>query len=311
MQQFFLPGSPGSFLRDDAVLITDQRFRFYLLSLAYLSWPKGWAQVEKMLAAGEVNLMLDSGAFTAWTKGKELSLSHLVDVYRQVIDQVTHVVALDRLPGRCGELPNAQGFVDAGEFSYQNYMRMLEAGLPLSKLVPTFHHGEPLEFLDRLIETGAPLVALSSRKDLDQDSRVAWFHRCSEIAMVDGKARAHFHAFGLSIGPILEVFPWFSCDCTSYIRLGVFGRIMFENAKGQLRYPYISNEGAALQRFGSHLDCLSKRDQKYVREYIEARGFELEDIRKSAAIRTHFNALVCQEFVLKSSFNGVVAPAFF
>ena len=45
-----------------------------------------WCEVQRPYAADK-ELMLDSGAYTAWKQGKEVKLSHLIKTYADFVEK--------------------------------------------------------------------------------------------------------------------------------------------------------------------------------------------------------------------------------
>jgi hypothetical protein len=123
-------------------------------------------------------LMLDSGGYTAWTKGIEIRLPDLAAWYRSVPAQ--RYAALDVLYDPAASLANALALRELG-----------------ADVTPAVHAGTSPAEVDRIADHGFTTVALgglvnrrNSRPDAD-----GWAHTCLDRAAARGLA---VHGFGLS-----------------------------------------------------------------------------------------------------------------
>ena len=87
------------------------------------------------------NLMIDSGAFSVWKSGLSVDLNEYIRFCLKYKDDLQVIVALDVIPGSIkdkGRLTK-EAIQKACEEGWENYLKMLSAGLPKSKVVPVFH----------------------------------------------------------------------------------------------------------------------------------------------------------------------------
>lgn len=133
------------------------------------------------------NLMLDSGAFTAWKVGKEIDIDALIQ--EGLKTRYCETVCLD--------------VISSAQESLKNALYMKAQG---SKAYPVFHCGEPWEILDSYVKE-FPKVGLGFKEKLDFN----WISKCFE------RHWPHpFHSFGFISKKLLTTFPFHSADSTGW-----------------------------------------------------------------------------------------------
>lgn len=157
--------------------------------------------------APKSNIILDSGAYSAWRSGKPIDLDKYCDYLLENAPWIGSYVALDVInPGRPEE---------AAKASFDNYMHMRKRGLDP---IPVFHVGEDIAWLYRMLDAGGSYIGLSasslvSRNQVDDWYALAWSHLVNSEGLPTIKA----HAFGEGRPASLRQFPWYSADTTSWI----------------------------------------------------------------------------------------------
>lgn len=198
MTTIYLATIPGSQSTVPLLSYRDQKEKpAILISFAYLP---GLRSILDQLKG--YRLMLDSGAFTAHTKGKQVDLVALTQEAKT--GRWKEVAALD--------------VIGNPEASLKNALLMKEQGV---NVMPTFHYGEPWEFLatmaakfDKVALGG--LVPVKSPID-----KRAWIEECF--------ARAYpkkFHCFGWIHEETLLQYPFHSADSSGWygaVRFGHWG----------------------------------------------------------------------------------------
>lgn len=158
-------------------------------------------------AQPKINIIIDSGAFSAWRSGKPIKLDQYCDYLLANLDWITSYVALDVIiPGD----PER-----AAQESFDNFLYMRKRGL---EPIPVFHVGEDISWLHRMLDQKCEYIGLSasslvSRNQVDDWYSYAWSH----IVNSDGLPVVKAHAFGEGRVESLKQFPWYSADSTSWI----------------------------------------------------------------------------------------------
>jgi len=169
-----------------------------LVSYAYPNW------IDKLLVefkfAGR-KLFLDSGAFTAYTQGKEISL----DKYISWIQEGPH-------RDRRWDVVTALDVIGDPKASYENSKEMQRQGIdPL----PVFHCGEDWSLLHKYCDEFevVGLAATSGRTFKEKK----WF-----ISKCFQECWPHkFHSFGWASEDLLRQYPFYSADSSAYLTGGM------------------------------------------------------------------------------------------
>lgn len=161
-----------------------------LVSYAYL---RGWQEMSRTVCFR--HWCMDSGAFTAWTKGKPVVLEDYIAVCRDLLQsdpRLREVIALD--------------VIGSWQRSKRNVERMWAAGLPV---IPVYHLGEP-EDLWRGYAQDYPKVCLGGvyllkgmedkRRYVDRAFSLAWPCAVHALAVTDERVMlmAPFHSVDAS-----------------------------------------------------------------------------------------------------------------
>lgn len=214
----------------DTRVFVSTRYPNLLLSFAA---DKGGTFFEKLPYTPPYRLG-DSGAFTAWTTGKKVSLSSLIEWghanmrLAATSGATFQCITLDVIPGTPGSLPTKREVGRAMKESLANGDAMREAGM---KIMEVFHVGEPLDHLDLLIDRRAPgeavcvggLVgrAASIKRAVCDQVFAHVLSRCTPGEMIP--------VHGLGLAPRLAAgsptwrYPWVSVDSTTWLNPSKYG----------------------------------------------------------------------------------------
>lgn len=178
-------------------------------------------------------LMLDSGAFSAWSQGIYIDHRDYVDycLTEPFRDKYDYFVVLDRIP------KNPRNEDESNECaidSIANYEYMLnefrKAGMDVAKIIPVYHQGENIRYLEALLDRGIPYIGLSpsNRSDYRTPQKREFLESCWNTCMHDGHPRAKFHAFGLSSMPLLREYKdmLYSADAKTWAQSASTGNIL-------------------------------------------------------------------------------------
>lgn len=182
-----------------------------------------------------ISLMLDSGAFSAWTRQQELVLEDYIEYVKARQHLVDGVVVLDTIPGVPGKKRTSSELELAADESYENLQRMKDAGIPA---IPVFHQGERFEHLERYIKDGEPYIGISPSGDVIRFNQ-EWLDECFRLCTNDkGEPIVKTHGFGVSSPPILARYPWYSADSATWALKSGYGSLLFP------KYPGDPKDGA-------------------------------------------------------------------
>ena len=172
------------------------------------------ALIAKLGGPDKVELFADSGAFSAWSQNKPLSVTEYGDWLLKWKGKFHVYANLD-----------VKGNLDAG-LKNQQYLESLGL-IPL----PVFHAGEPDSVLADMINV-YPYIALggTAGEKMSQDTQIRFYIKAFTMA----KGETVYHGFGMTSWKLLKMFPWFSTDSSSFaagVRYG--GVSLFDQRAGR------------------------------------------------------------------------------
>lgn len=252
-----------------------------------------------------VDLMLDSGAFSAWNQNTTIDLGSYIDYVHSAEGLLFSHVNLDVLPPRkrvevkdprtgkvvriewTQESGRGQADVEEGaRKSYENLQIMKKEGLaPL----PVFHQGENLKWLERMLKDGEPYIGFSARKDLPASVVRTWLDQLFSIVTdVEGRPLIKTHGFGITKPAFLLRYPWYTVDSTTWSLSAGYGKIfvpVYVNGKPDYRQSPINiitsgvtqgNPGAERRQFQGLGPLQQEAVLKFLNEEV---GITLEEAR--------------------------------
>ena len=189
---------------------------------------------------GHLRLIGDSGAFSAYSQGKTITLADYAAWLTQWRDRLCWAAALDVM----GD-PAA---------TFANWAAFRERGL---EVIPTLHAGGQATELDRYAREGVDLVGLGGLVGVATRA-FAWLINVFRYAR-DRHPAMRFHLWGVSHRQILDALPAWSADCSTYMGMSYrYGRLrLFDPATTKDtaialngRDPYQPANVTLLRRYG-------------------------------------------------------------
>lgn len=275
----------GVWERVNERLIQDGAAR--LLSFAYQRLLFEYCNLVRFIKPSHrVRVMVDSGAFTAWSKGEQVCREDLANLFQKLLDEFNDIIDfvlinLDVIPGRKGVDPTREQVNAAMSQSEINF-EWLDEMFP-GLVLPVFHQGEPTKYYDHLTEC-YEYVCLSPRNDLHEKLRIEWSRK---FGLRNSGRRYHgLAATGLRM---METVNWYSVDSASWIMSGGYGNI-FWRTPNRLQTVCVSSQSANRKTFNAHIETLSPLHKDQLIAHIEERGFKLDDLQTSDTERYIWNA---------------------
>lgn len=237
-------------------------------------------------------IFIDSGAYTAYTKGRPLDVDEYISFINANDDYLDIFAQVDKIPGTHGKPKTVEEILEAPEISWNNYIYMRPQMKSPDKLIPIFHRREDFKWLELMLETtfnGAhiPYIGIAATTDSTFNEKRNWFHKVFEIIRKSSNPKVMTHAFGMTSFRLLQQFPWKSADSTSWIQTGANGGI-------------VTKWGVML------VSCWQDNDKnniihlgekgKEVTDFIESFGFTVEQLNEKAFYRWGFNGLVFDDW---------------
>lgn len=230
--------------------------------------------VDQMRADG-AKVFLDSGAFSAFTLGVAIDLP----TYCEYILRNRDLWRVEDGAMMCSVL---DGIGDPLK-TYQNQLAMEALG---AKPLPCFHYGEDERYLEFYVKN-YDYITIGGMVGKSSDQLATWLDRIWEKHMVDhtGGPRLKVHAFGITAVPIMERYPWFSVDSSSWIQSAAFGAIVTPDW-GNLS---VSDKSPSRHTAGRHATTLTPMEQAHVLKMLETYGFTYERLSTVYESRAAFN----------------------
>jgi hypothetical protein len=226
-----------------------------------------WVEYLKEHPECECKLFVDSGAFTAHTKGIEVDVDSYIEFVNQIDDQVTIFAQVDKIAGIRGQEVTLEEQLEAPKLSWENYLYMRDRVKSRDKLLPVFHQGEDFKWLKNMLEfthedgTHIKYIGISPNKSMSSKSWKTWLEKVFKYINESSNPNVMTHAFGIGTLNVLEQFPFTSADSTTWLKISSYGSIMIN--------------GKVL--------CVSNR-QKYNPEFVLNQSTALiEDVKKICA----------------------------
>jgi len=160
----------------------------------------------------DFDIFLDSGAFTAYTKGIEISNKEYIEYIRKY--KLKNYASLD--------------VIGDEKKSKENLIEMTNAGL---KPIPAFHYGEKIDYLDWYLQN-FNYVALGGVAQMGKDKKglIAWLDKCFSIISVYYRSKKiKIHGFAILSYDLLKRYPFYSVDGTSWLSACKYGNIVSYN----------------------------------------------------------------------------------
>lgn len=178
--------------------------------------------------ANGAKLFIDSGAYTALTQNKEVDVDEYIDYINGISNSVHVFAQVDYIP------KNALDKTDTAEASWRNYLYMYDRVREKDKLIPIYHQSENLSALKRMVEyirpdgTYVPYIGFGALAGtgVTVPQKKAFFEKCFQVIQSSKNPHVKVHAMGMTSLSLLEIYPFYSADSTSWIMQGAMGTIL-------------------------------------------------------------------------------------
>jgi hypothetical protein len=261
----FRNGSPVYNRLDDREKRAVDEVRHILDSYHYIGNER---MVNRIRGTGR-KVFLDSGAFSAYTLGKQVDIKAYCDYIKKNKDIFEVVSVLDAIGDH--------------DQTYINQKFMESRGVyPL----PCYHYGEPEAVLE-YYATSYEYITIGGMVPISTPQLEIWLDRIwgRYLTNGDGSARIKVHGFGLTSVPLMARYPWYSVDSSSWVQLGGMGNIFIP----QFGTIAVSEFAPQRKEAEKHIDNLPREHFDAVMEVINGLGFDLERLRTLHLSRKVFN----------------------
>ena len=198
--------------------------------------------------------ILDSGAYSSYKIGAIIDIDEYCDFIRKYEKIIDYYIVLD--------------VIGSDVKSYENLLYMQAKGLnPL----PVFHQGDDFKYLEKFTDGSYDFICLSPLDYSGKGSNmVRWLDECfgNYICDNEGKPKMKVHGLGLTTPHMMNRYPWYSVDSTSWKLSAAFGSI-FVPRKKLGKYDFIDCMTLSVSIKGDNkYNNLSDIEKEYIREYL-------------------------------------------
>lgn len=221
-----------------------------------------------------MHLMIDSGAYTAFTRGEEIDVDEYIEFCHKLLEHFPHAVIVNL------------DVIGDGAASYRNWRIIRKAGLdPL----PVYHVVTEVKwlhkYLDRTDHVGIGAIAnmITSKRRISLD-------RIWRDHLVDrqGMPIAKVHGMGITGFELMRRYPWHSVDSTSFMHIAVYGHIYlpqrrkgrWDYSQGPIKIAFTKQSSDRKNRW-KHISTLSPPERKMLLKYIHDHGFVIGEAKAS------------------------------
>ena len=250
-------------------------------------------------------LMLDSGAFTAWNKGKDTSVQQVLDAYQEFMDIAgdafdnVYMINLDVIPGSKGVDPTAEQIAEAVKVSDINFKILTDRFGPV--VLPVYHQGEDADRLKE-VEEQSPYICVSPRNDLHEAVRVTWSAKAHSLLNEGTRT----HGLATTGNKMLLNVPWWSADSAAWVLHGGYGKLDIY-VDGKYTNVFLSEDAGKDRYFNQHYNNFAEPIQRRIKAVCESYGFTLEEVKRSGRIRGIVNMGELVKFANHVKVTGVNA----
>lgn len=228
-----------------------------------------------------VRVFLDSGAYSAFTKGSVIDIRAYCDYVRTNLD-ILRIEEDDA--GRKYLMASVLDAIGDHDNTWRN-QRMMET-LGVAPL-PCYHYGEPEEVLQYYLEHYG-YITIGGMVPISTPQLFLWLDRIWSryLTNPDGTAKVRVHGFGLTAIPLMTRYPWYSVDSAAWVQKAMFGNVIFPGDTGIVQ---ISERSPSKKVPDGHYDNMAQEQRDALRAEIESLGFDPERLRINRDSRIAFN----------------------
>lgn len=207
----------------------DKGGRLYAKCTPYEQWQRDYASnllesyhyihrqayVDRIRKDGR-QVFLDSGAFSAWSKGVTIDMRAYCDYIKRNDDILLKVD---------GDLwASVLDAIGDAEQTFQNQLAMEKLGV---RPLPCFHFGEDPKYLEYYVANYTSITIGGLVGKFDNVIR-PWLDMIWEKYMIDGAGRPKLrvHGFGLTRPDLMRRWPWYSTDSSSWVQVAATGGVL-------------------------------------------------------------------------------------
>lgn len=229
-------------------------------------------------------LFIDSGAFSVAHAGKSVNIDDYIS-FINLNPKIDVWAQLDVIPY---PVLNYQTSCECADSSWKNYLYMMERlTIDKDKLLPIYHFGEPFSHLERILNTEVDgklvdYIGVGGRHGVSTEQQRVYFDNIFKLIKKSKNPNVKVHAFGMTVLKLLELYPFYSADSTTWLQVGVNGGIYTE------RYGIIQISDRTVRSKENFVN-LTDDVKSSILEIIKTYGYTYEEVSSDYKKRLCFN----------------------
>lgn len=237
------------------------------------------------------DLFLDSGAFSAFTKGAELDIDSYAE-YIHEADIWTCISNLDDIRGN-------------SQLTYDNQKALESLGC---KVCPVYHSREDPKWLQKYLDEGYEYIFIGGMVPESTKFLLGWLDDIWEHYLInpDGTPRVKVHGFGLTTVDLMFRYPWYSVDSSTWLMTGIFGNCIMRIDGKYINIPMSKDSPRARDLNSRHYLNLNKHEKDIIDSHLTDLGITAEDCMFSYQYRDIVNADTFQNMELYGTDRFIV-----
>lgn len=251
----------------------------HLESYHYIHKESAVARIRK----DNKKVFLDSGAFSAFTKGVEVDIEaycHYIKKNEDIVENVDGISCASVLDS----IGDAKG-------TYENQVRMEKLG---AKPLPCYHYGEDERYLEYYVKN-YDYITIGGMVPISTPQLKIWLDRIWDKYLTDGSGRPRLrvHGFGLTSLVLTQRYPWFSVDSSTWVMWAANGMILLPNEGRQLT---TSSQSSFRKKARQHLNTVSETEKNLLLQIIEKENYDVTRLENIYYSRWAWNCWAFPKF---------------
>lgn len=216
-----------------------------------------------------IPLMIDSGAYTAWSKGLVVDMPNYINFCHEVLKDHPDAVIVNL------------DVIGDGQASYENWRIMRGFGL---KPLPIYHVITEEKWLKKYLEE-TDHVGIGAIASMSSGKRKMALDRVFTKYLINPKTRmptAKAHGMGITSFPLMRRYPWHSLDSTSWLYVAMYGHVCIPRRRGgqwdyskqPTKIAFSDDSGDGRKR-GRHYSNVSPHEKVNLLLYLKEKGFRI------------------------------------
>lgn len=256
--------------------------------LSQLNDRKEIKQLIEVKKEGNCNfeLMVDSGAFSAWTVGKKIDMDDYINFLNENFEYIDVMVSVDVIPGdsKSNKVATNEEVELSAKQTWDNYLYMRSKLKDPSKLMYTYHIGEPISYLERALNYSDEFgkiqyMGLGAMVGKSDKHMISFYTETFDVIKKSSNPDIKVHAFGMTQLDIMRKFPeLYSVDSTTALNYSIYRKVSIDEKV----YVCTDREGAHDSLYYQSDDFKKHLQEKLDKEY---EGVKISDLPENQDLR--------------------------